>query len=100
MRNLRSAHRDESLNLGHVQHRHDAGDDRILDPHLPGLIAETIKILVVEEKLRDDEITTGIELALQILQIARAIQALRMSLRVSGHADTEVMAASHETGQL
>src|SRR2546429_4193563 len=100
MRNLCPAHGDESLDLRHVQYRHDAADDRIPDPHRPRLIAKAIKILVVQEELCNDKITASVDLALQVLQIAHSIEALRMTLRIACHTDAEVVAIAGEGGQL
>src|SRR5882762_4724687 len=91
MWNLCPAHRDEPLDLRHVQHRHDSGDDRLSDPHRPGLVTEAVEILVIKEELCDHKITAGVNLALQVLQVARAVEALRMPFRIARHADAKIV---------
>src|SRR5436190_305522 len=100
MRNFRAAHADESLDLRDIRDRHDARDDRRLDAHRPGVIAESIEFVVVEEKLRDDEARAVIDLTLEMLQIARAIEALRMAFGISRNADAEIVPLAHEFDQL
>jgi len=95
VRDLRAAHADEPLDLRHVRDRHDPRDDRHLDAHRAGLVAEAVELGVVEEELRDDEVGAVVDLALQVLHVAREIQALRMPFGIAGHADAEIMSAAN-----
>src|SRR5688572_18916503 len=95
---LRAAHAYEPLDLPDVENRHDAGDDRHLDADVARGLAEAVEVGVVEEQLGDDEATAGVHLALEVLQVARAVEALGMAFGITGDADAEVVARLHERG--
>src|SRR5688572_28351183 len=90
---LRAAHRDEALDLADVQDWHDARDDRHLDAHVPRVLDEAVEVRVVEEQLRDDEAAAVVDLALEVLQVARAVQALRVTFGIAGYTDAEAVVA-------
>src|SRR3954453_1610835 len=69
-RNGRAAERGEALDLREVRDRHDAGDDRHFDTRAARALDERKIVLVVEEELRDQKVSAGLDLGLEIAEIA------------------------------
>jgi enterochelin esterase-like enzyme len=100
VRDLRAAHRDKPLDLRDVEDRHDPGHDRHLDPHHPGRVAEAVELRVVEEQLRHDEAPAVVDFALQVFEISRHVEALRVAFGIARDADAELVASADEFDQL
>src|SRR5476649_778009 len=82
-----------------VRDRNDAGHDRHRDAALGGMVAEAQEIVGIEEELRDAAVGAGIDLALEIIEIALDALRVRMLLGVARDADQKVadlLEASHE----
>src|SRR5947207_1247899 len=72
----RAAHPRDRLDLADVGDRHDAGQDRHLDPDRARLLDEPEIQLVVEEQLCDQEGGAGLDLLLEEPQIVREVGGL------------------------
>jgi len=83
-------------NLFVVQDGEDAGENGDLDAHRPGTVAEPIKGLVVEEKLRGDEVRPGIHLALQIQHVRIKRGGFNMPFRITGDANGKMVCPPDE----
>ena len=100
MWNFCAAHADKSLGLRDIQYRHQPGDDRRLDAHFFSRLTKAIEIRIVKKQLRDNEISTQINLLFEMLHIARAIEALRMTFGITGDADRKIMTPAREFHQI
>jgi hypothetical protein len=63
-----------------------------LIPAGPRRVAEAVKVRVVEEQLGDDQVRAVIHLALEVLKVSDAVEALRVALGVAGDANAEIVA--------
>src|SRR6266850_5453825 len=87
------AHRREALDLIDVGDGHDPGQDGHFDARGPRPAQELEVAPVVEEELGDEEVRPGIHLAFAVPQVLDQVARLRMALRITGRADTELDAA-------
>ena len=63
-------------------------------PDPPAVVAEPQEVRVVEEKLRHHRVRSGVDLGLEVLEVTRAVQALRVPLGEAGDGGEEVVATS------
>lgn len=82
--------------VGHPGHSgegidwHDPGDDGDVDAGEFATLAEVVEIAVIEEKLGDDVIGSGIDLGFEILNFFQAVRGGGMSFGEAGHSDGDV----------
>ena len=76
-----------------IADRQNARDDRHIDPGPRCAVEEAFEAIIVEEKLRDGARGTGIDLALQMIEIGLRVRRLRVRLRIGRDADVERMEA-------
>ena len=69
--------------------RHDAGDDRDVDPGFPGPVQEIVENIVAEEHLGRQEVQARVRLFLQAAQVVRLVGALDMAFRIAGAEDLQ-----------
>src|SRR5262245_5380116 len=87
-REVRTAQRDEALDLCRAQNRDETGDQRDAHTEIDQKVAELEVVLVVEEQLGDDEIGPVIDLVLQIAPVGElAVAAGDVSLGKARNAD-------------
>ena len=83
-----SAHFNEAFGLANVLDRHDAGDDRLGDAEASGSTKEFEVVAVIEEKLGDEEVDTGVGFKFEILEIHVARGGAGMGFGVASGGDT------------
>ena len=88
----RTGQLDGPFHLFRVRDRHDARKDRYRDSGLPQLIKKIEKQIVVEDHLGRQKISPGFHLLFQEPDVLFLIRAVRMDLRITGSADTEITA--------
>ena len=89
--NLGAAVPREARKICVVRDRHDAGEDRFVDPDV-GAAIEEIKVGVdVVEILGDCRVRTRVELALEVADVGLVAVGLRMDLGVGTDFDVEVV---------
>src|SRR5438445_11524313 len=92
-RNLGAAHVGETAQLRILRDRHDARRDRHADAELARVVDEAEIRIGVEEVLRDRTIRAGVDLALEVGQIAHRIAGLRMHFGIAGDIDMKLAVA-------
>ena len=97
---VRAAHLRDPLDLAGVRDRHDARDDRDLDPDLPRAGDEVVVALVVEEELRDQEARSRVDLRLEVAQVALGVGRMDVHLGEARRADREVVLVADQLDQL
>ena len=90
---MRAAEGGEPLDLVDVGDRHEAGEDRHVDPRGARAPDELEVTAVVEEELRDEEVRARFDLQLAVAQVLRQVPRLGMTLRIAGASDAEIDAA-------
>jgi alpha-galactosidase len=82
---------DYKLDLLRVDHRHDACLDRNVDASYPCLFKEVVEDSVIEEKLRHEMLSSGVDLLLEVDDVLYLVFAVHVSLRIACSRDAEVM---------
>src|SRR5208283_1039081 len=81
--------------FGHPHHvlarsdRHDTGDDRYTDSGQLAALAEVVEVMVDEEELGADVVGSGVDLALEKVELVQAVRCARMSFGKTGDADSK-----------
>ena len=81
--------------FGHALHaadrrdRHDSGDDGNVDARQFAAVAKIQKIAVVEEKLGDDVVRSGVDLLLEIIHLQEPVWSRRMAFGKSRDTNAE-----------
>ncbi len=88
-RHIGIAHGRHALDRREVAHRHDAGNDLRIDPRRRNCVAKSEEGVGLKEELRDRPRRTGIQLALQIIDIALRAQRVRVGLGIGRHRNLE-----------
>src|SRR5687767_10944924 len=91
-RDFGTARFGEALELREIRDRHDARHDRRGDPRAPRVVDEAEIRVGVEEVLRDRAVRAGVELALEVLEVAREAVGLRVHLGIARDLDVEPVA--------
>ena len=99
-RDRRAAHLREAPDLVDVRDRHDARDDRDVDPGVPRAGHEVVVELVVEEQLGDQEARAGVDLLARVAQVGLGRLGREMDLGEAGRADREVVVGADQLDQL
>lgn len=84
-----AAEGDDALDLPHVEDGKDAGDEGNVDGTPGETVAEAMEALVVEEELGDEEIGSGLDFLLEVVQILLAVGTLDVPFGVGGGGDAE-----------
>ena len=80
----------EPSDAGEIGDRQNAGNDGHGDARRPGPVAEPEKDIDIEKELGDGLGRAGVDLALEIVEVAGGALGLGMALRVGGDADFEI----------
>lgn len=103
-RKFRAAERGDALDLCEVGHRQYAGYDRHAHAKPVAGVAKAEEIFVAIEKLRDDNIGPGIDLALQVFQIGLGAEGFLVRFRIARHRDAKPRKLAvdqlHEVGRI
>src|SRR5690606_11752150 len=83
----------EAGQLAVVGNGHNARHDGDVDAHLFTTVDEVEIAVRVEKILGNGAISTGIDLALEVLQVVFGTDRLGVKLRIGGHFDIEVITA-------
>src|ERR1700730_14229800 len=78
------------LQLGEIGDWEDAWHDRYPDAGGVRAVAEAKKQIDIEEKLTDRAAGTGVELALQVVEVVLGARRFRVGLGIGGDADLEI----------
>ncbi len=99
--NLRSTQRRDPLDPRKLGDRHDARHQWHLDSRRMVAVAEPQEVVVDVEQLSESRVGSGVDLAFQVLQIARRVWRLGMHFRIRRHADPHLVAlAADQLDQL
>ncbi len=91
-RDTGTAHLCESFDLSHSQNWHDPGDDGYSDANLTSPLDKAKVVVIIEEKLGDQEIDPGINFTFQVAQVKLEGRTLGMFLWVSSSSNAKVVA--------
>ncbi len=70
-----------------------------MDTDLPGPLDKVVEVAVIEEKLGDDELPSGLYLALEVFQVFAPVRTFDVSLWITRHANPEIVMGFDESNQ-
>jgi len=79
----------DAADLGVVGDGHHPRHDRCSDSEGGAAVTEAEKIRIVVEQLRDDDVSAGVALSLEILEVGLGADRFLVRLRVAGHENVE-----------